>query len=610
MVKASQQLSFAPLKILYEIKSDLPKKEYITYSKGVQTSDDWVARPRTPSASDSDEESRPGTADGFIPKRRGRRRRERDEEIRKQLRAEIEEEVRNAQQGSQASNGQKENFPSRPLNTEELDAVTSSNDFLDFVDRSSKIIERALDEEYDVLADYRYGTIASDDSDVDDAQPIRGGRNRKGRRLKEVMQFHDDKWSKRRIISDVSFSPKFPELILTSYTKNPSEPYSPPGVIQIWNLHMSTRPEYVFHATSDILTATFSPFHPNLLLGGTYSGQVLLWDTRARHPNPVQRTPLTGMGTGHTHPVYSLNVVGTQNAHNIVSTSTDGVLCSWAMDMLAHPQECLSLSAPPSLPPSTNSTSSLYPTPKASPTNPPPPHPRPPPHSSPLCTTFPHSDPTYLLTGTESGNIHLAHRYDRAGARSGVDARVLYAGHFAPVTALDFHKPAGPLDLSDLMLSCGLDWSIKLWRVRTPAAATIGTPDRVDVIAPVLEVARDDAVYDVKWSPLKPGVFASVDGSGALEVWDLAVESEIPVARAVPEVKVDGVPGLKAPSRALNKCAWEPHEGRRVAAGGLDGVLSVWEVGSELGGRESARSEEWGRVRLLVAKAEGKSEAV
>jgi dynein intermediate chain len=90
-------------------------------------------------------------------------------------------------------------------------------------------------------------------------------------------------------------------------------------------MHMHDRPEYIFHAQSDILTAKFSPFHPNLIIGGAYSGQVLLWDTRAKSA-PVQKTPLTG--SGHTHPVYSIDIVGTQNANNIISCSTGRWTCS------------------------------------------------------------------------------------------------------------------------------------------------------------------------------------------------------------------------------------------------------------------------------------------
>ncbi len=81
--------------------------------------------------------------------------------------------------------------------------------------------------------------------------------------------------------------------------------------------------------------ALFSKFHPNLIVGGTYSGQILLWDTRAKSL-PVLKSPLSA--AGHTHPIYAMTMIGTQNAHNLVSASTDGTVCTWQLDMLAQPQ--------------------------------------------------------------------------------------------------------------------------------------------------------------------------------------------------------------------------------------------------------------------------------
>ena len=86
---------------------------------------------------------------------------------------------------------------------------------------------------------------------------------------------------------------------------------------------------------SDVLSVTFSPYHPNLVFGGTYSGQILLWDTRAKHL-PVLKTPLSA--AGHTYPIYAMKMVGTQNANSLISSSTDGLVCSWLADMLAQPQ--------------------------------------------------------------------------------------------------------------------------------------------------------------------------------------------------------------------------------------------------------------------------------
>lgn len=438
---------------------------------------------------------------------------------------------------------------------------------MEFVERSSKVIERALDQEYDILADYALqGGAGMDDDDV------YGTTGGKGRRVKQIAQFYDERWSKKRMISAIDFSPKFPELLLGAYTKNPSAPHDPDGLVQVWNMHLRDRPEFVFHAQSDVLTAKFSPFHPNLIIGGAYSGQVLLWDTRAKSA-PVQKTPLTG--SGHTHPVYSVDIVGTQNANNIISCSTDGVVCGWSVDMLAQPQEVLVLQTPP--PAKTEDI-------------------------SPTCMAFPQTDPTYFLVGSEAGIIYPCHRYDRAGAKAGVDQRVAYHGHAAPVMSMDFHPARGPVDLGDLVLSSGLDWSVKLWKVRAPAAmSTTGITGEGHSVAAILDFNREDVVYDAAWSPVKPGVFSLVDGAGSLEVWDITVETEVPLAKVQPLARKGARNML---SKSLNKVAWEPSEGKRVATGGIDGAITVFEVGADLGGKDSARNEEWTSVKKLVAKLE------
>lgn len=129
----------------------------------------------------------------------------------------------------------------------------------------------------------------------------------------------------------------------------------------------------------------FSKFHPNYIIGGTYSGQIVLWDTRAKSL-PVLKTPLSA--GGHTHPVYSIEMVGTQNAHNLISASTDGFVCSWQLDMLAQPQDYLEL-----LHSSHNKTDEV----------------------SVTCLGFPDNETTAFWAGTEEGNIYQANRYDRAG---------------------------------------------------------------------------------------------------------------------------------------------------------------------------------------------------
>ncbi|KAK2839168.1 hypothetical protein FQN49_006405, partial [Arthroderma sp. PD_2] len=551
---ATQTIDETPYSSVAESAPVAPLKvEILTYSKGVQT--DSIPEPETPVDDISElEDGGSPTTPSRSYKRLSRRAREKDEEIRDSLRKEIEEELKSAKDwanGGTTSASTQLRYPLRTLTADELNAVTSANEFLDFVERSSKVIERALDEEYDVLADYALGGVGAEDEDDEEY-----GTGKKKRDLKEVTQFFDERWSKKRMISDISFSPKFPELVLASYTKNPTAPHEPDGLVQVWNQHLHTRPEYVFHSTSDILTAKFSPFHPNLIVGGSYSGQVLLWDTRSSRAGggaPVQKTPLSG--SGHTHPVYSIAIVGTQNAHNILTASTDGVVCGWTVDMLSQPQEYLELTTPPP-----SKTEDLAPT----------------------TLSFPQSDPTFFLVGTEEGTIYPCHRYDRAGAKSGTDHRLSYRGHAAPIMSTAFHPARGPVDLSDLMLSSSLDWSVKLWRIRAPAStSTSGTSStaQLQTVAPILDISREDVIYDAKWSPHRPGVFSLVDGAGRLEIWDLQQEIEVPVASGMPTAGRGGVL-----TKGLNKVAWEEREGRRVATGGLDGVVTIFDVGKGLSG--------------------------
>ena len=552
-------MSFTDPATLYEVPVE-KKAEIITYSKGVQTAD----------FSQDDEDDEPSLG-ARKPRRKGLSPREREleeEELRQRLRVEIEEELR-ALELEEKLPEEKPRTSAPLLAPEEVKTLTGTDDFLEFIDRSSKVIERALDDDYDVLADYALQSRSLDDENDDYV-------GRKGRRIKEIAQFDlTDAMGHKRIVSAIDFSPKFPELLCTSYTKSQASPHTPPGLLNVWNLHLKGRPEYSLNATSDLLSCIFHPYHPSLIVGGTYSGQLCLWDTRNRSQRtgePVQKTPLTGGRTGHAHPVYSLAVVGTQNASSIISVSTDGVACAWSTDMLTLPQEYLELHAPN---PSAYKTDDVAPT----------------------CISFPASDPTYFLAGTEQGSIIPVHRYDRAGSKAGIDTRTSYQGHFAPVTAIDFHPSRGKIDLGDLLVSAGMDWTVKIWRAKPPSTTSSSISGQFESVKPLVEIQRDDTVYDVRWSPTKPSVFGCVDGGGQLDIYDINISTEVPVSSARPGMREGEAHGLQS----LNKLAWEKTQGKHVAVGGLDGMTTVFEVGSELGGVET-QADAWVGVKKWVGK--------
>ncbi|KAJ3030963.1 UNVERIFIED_CONTAM: hypothetical protein HDU68_007163 [Siphonaria sp. JEL0065] len=420
----------------------------------------------------------------------------------------------------------------RVMDEVEREIILQSWQFQEFFDDASKLVERALVNKYDVLTDYTMSDEGRREIDT-------------GKGIKQVCAFFDERWTKNRSVTDLSWSPKHPELVLASYNKNQVAINDPDGVVLIWNQHVPTRPEFIFHAQSDITTATFSPFHPNLVIGGTYSGQILIWDNRSKS-SAVLKTPLSA--AGHTHPVYSMNIVGTQNAHTLVTCSTEGTVCSWQLDMLASPQEVLELAHSPLESGNMRVTNEVAVT----------------------CFGFPENETGTFWVGTEEGGVYQANRYDRAGGKAGINSLDTYMSHNGMITSLHFHPLHGPLDFSDLFLTSSVDWTVKLWKAKSPTKqATQQQHQQQHKIDPLYSFEEsDDYVYDVKWSPVHPSLFGCVDGNGVFDVYDLNQEVEIPSA----SVSV-GIGG-----KALNKLAWEK-SGQKTAIGSSDGFVYVHDVG-------------------------------
>ncbi|KAI4503639.1 hypothetical protein M0802_001042 [Mischocyttarus mexicanus] len=408
----------------------------------------------------------------------------------------------------------------REFSEEEKQMIILSEDFKRFLDCTSRIVERALGESIDIYTDYT-GTIDGEDG-LDDKSHQQLWLNR---------SFFCERWSRNRCVTSMDWSPQFPELLAASYNNNDDTPNDPDGVCLVWNTKFKkSTPEFIFHCQSPVMSTTFAKFHPNLILGGTYSGQIVLWDNRVQKRTPVQRTPLSA--TAHTHPVYCLTVVGTQNAHNLISISTDGKLCSWSLDMLSQPQETLILYL------------------KQSKT------------IAATCLAFPYGDVNNFVVGSEDGTVYGDCRH---GTKAGVVE--VFEGHQGPVTGISTHAVQGGIDFSHLFLSSSIDWTIKLWSLKE--------------MKPLYSFEHNgDYVYDVAWSPTHPALFAAVDDSGRLDLWNLNQDTEVPAASVI----VDGNP-------ALNRVSWTP-SGLHVTVGDDTGKIWVYDVAEHLA---YPRSDEWNK---------------
>ncbi|XP_023161923.1 cytoplasmic dynein 1 intermediate chain isoform X8 [Drosophila hydei] len=420
---------------------------------------------------------------------------------------------------------QEEKKEVKELSEEQKQMIILSEDFQRFVLRAGRVIERALSENVDIYTDY---IGCGDNEEAND--------ERSHARLSLNRVFYDERWSKNRCITSMDWSTHFPELVVASYHNNEESPNEPDGVVMVWNTKFKKQtPEDVFHCQSAVMSTCFAKFNPNLILGGTYSGQIVLWDNRVQKRTPIQRTPLSA--AAHTHPVYCLQMVGTQNAHNVISISSDGKLCSWSLDMLSQPQDTLELQQRQS---------------KA---------------IAITCMAFPANEINSLVMGSEDGYVYSASRH---GLRSGVNE--VFERHLGPITGISTHYNQSSPDFGHLFLTSSIDWTIKLWSLKDTK--------------PLYSFEdNSDYVMDVAWSPVHPALFAAVDGSGRLDLWNLNQDTEVPTASIV----VDGAP-------ALNRVSWTP-SGLHVTIGDEAGKLYVYDVAEHLA---LPSRDEWSRFNATL----------
>ncbi|XP_063716926.1 cytoplasmic dynein 1 intermediate chain 2-like isoform X2 [Symsagittifera roscoffensis] len=422
----------------------------------------------------------------------------------------------------------------KELTEEEKAAIVSSEGFLTFLTRSSQLVERKITSEVDVYKPY----IQEDDDKSSSTHP--------GSQVKVSRVFYQDFWCANSAISSLDWSPFFPnELVLSSYHSF-SHDHHPAGaasestggslgglensgLAMVWNLGFNTdTPDAIYQCQTSVVNAVFAKFHQNLVVGGTYSGRVVIWDSRNNKRSPVQRTALPTQG--HTHPVFCTEVIGTENAHNLITISSDGKLCSWSLDMLSEPQETVELFT--SLGKTQTSKHNSVPV---------------------KCMSFPTNEYNSFVVGAEDGYIYGAVRH---GSKPGITDT--YERHYAPVTSVDFNQCPGPIDFSHLFVSSSFDWSAKLWSTKAP-----GRPLHS------LE-GLGEYVTESRWCPTHPSTFATTLTTGRMDIWNLNHDTEVPLS----SLQLEGSP-------AIIKAKWAQN-GRKIVMGDDDGKIHVADIGENI----------------------------
>jgi len=336
-------------------------------------------------------------------------------------------------------------------------------------------------------------------------------------------------FNRSRIVTDIEWMSKHPDLLLVSYSKGEEAVVGEQdGLVNIWSTTLRSRPEVSLVCQSEVTKAINHPYRPNEIIGGTYAGYVVLWDIRAKK-TPVLKSQLTN--EAHSFPIYSLAIVGTDKANTIISVANNGKLCAWPMEMFTSPQRAFELKY----------------------------------EAKEVCATcigFPQDESNDFYVGAEDNCVYAGQvHFTAESSKENTGTTKRFQSHYAPITAISMHT-APPTwtrghEYSHIMLTASMDWSVKMWNPKDDKGLLMS-----------FESAQD-YVLDVKWCPTHPSVFASCDAEGYIDVWDLGTDTESPVVHT----RKDPEP--------IHKIAWS-QDGKRLAAGGVKGIVSVYNTDKEV----------------------------
>jgi dynein intermediate chain len=559
-----------------------PKKEVQMYSRGTQTTFTASAVAST----DADQQDEPAKPDNQGQKLQAR-----------SVSSELIEPVHQAEQVNQDEEEEVEELKKVAvmMNEGEKKATVESTDFLRFMSQTAAIMDRALllSERYDLL-DGKY-----EEMDVAPRLAIKSD----SKDVKRVLTLFDKEYSADQQLNDIDWNPfEQNKVISATYDLNGG---SGSAVLE-FNLDYDGRLENrLLYAASRITTAKYWTSPDNtyntaagggrLIVGGSYTGQVVIWDVRAAG----SRTPVVSVSNSnssshsasvgispHKHPIYALQII--DNRH-FASVDSLGTLAIWDIYKMSHPIEELALTwvktgfasdslqkDPSKLDGSSlagsNPVSSATASSSSSPSN------------EVAVTGISFRDENAFFIASEDGSLFSGQRH---GERKGLLQH--FRGHQATLSGVRVHPTQTSLpphfgtssasthsspfkySLNDLVLTSSVDWSVSLWHPKLTSKPLAVFSD------------FNDYVMDVAWSNHHPALFAAVDSAGILSIWNLNS----------PEREIALLTNSEAAPHALHKVLWSPHQADVLIAASHTSHMHVFKVHPDI---VTPAGDEWTKL--------------
>ncbi|KAM4695821.1 cytoplasmic dynein 2 intermediate chain 2 [Rhinophrynus dorsalis] len=332
-----------------------------------------------------------------------------------------------------------------------------------------------------------------------------------------------------------------------------------------WNLDRRglnpSHPDVILDVPSSVMCLAFHPSQPSLIAGGLFSGEVLVWDTSRTDDPLIGRSGLTP--DTHADAVYQVGWMWNRTQSHklqVLSISSDGKILVWQMEKEGRLVLLDGFALVAQQIPSNTKINK---------------HGRGDTAVGVTCLSTSHFDPSIFIVGVEGGYLLKCSAVAQTPALSNTPSSVplkapaqfTFSPHGGPVYSVDcspFHR--------NLLLSAGTDGHAHLYSMLQAK--------------PIVSFQLSQKyIFSIRWSPVRPLVFAAASGEGNLLLFDLAKSSQKPSLCI--EQATNG--------RAVYCLEFNHTRTKLLAAGDETGIVKIWQLSSdftEQGAREPSLLDE------------------
>lgn len=380
----------------------------------------------------------------------------------------------------------------------------------------------------------------------------------------------DEEVTLSRRVTAINFHKKFEDIVVSAHgERSDGKIGGDLGTVALWALDGGRGVlQRSLCANSPVTAIELMDISPTLVIGGTRSGNIVMWDTRVKSCLPIKTFGSEAWDPICSHGREMVTEIKTSSTVSpiFLSSATSGYLYKWS---LSKPESPITRT----IVRDENGAAEM----------------------NISCLDLPHNTRLY---GEESRGSNRSFSVFAGGMDGSVNRLEGKGTSWTPETSCGKHEAsvhaisAHPLSsrsafLNDVVITASADWTIRLWLYRRGLGCMeLGNFDMME----------NGAVYDVKWSSQHATVFAAGDQSGTLSLFDVSGKLG---GEGQTEYQFK-VPGSE--SVGISRVQWAPNS-RYMCTGDTEGKVGVWTCNSSFAGLPGA---EW-MTRYLKEKGLEKS---